>query len=100
MTAKTVTRAHLCVAVHREVGLSHAESAKLVALVFKEITDCLERCETVKLSSFGAFVVRHKGQRTGRNPKTGKEIPISPRRVIVFKPSDVLRQSINSAARE
>ena len=67
----------------------------LVELVLKEITDCLERGETVKLSSFGSFVVRKKGQRIGRNPKTGKEAPISPRRVMVFKPSAVLKHRIN-----
>jgi len=65
--------------------------------VLKEITDCLERGETVKLSSFGSFVVRKKGQRIGRNPKTGKEVPISPRRVMVFKPSAILKQQINTA---
>jgi integration host factor subunit alpha len=68
-----------------------------VELLLKEITDCLERSETVKLSSFGSFVVRKKGQRIGRNPKTGKEAPISPRRVMVFKPSAILKQRINSA---
>ena len=73
------------------------ESAALVELVLKEITDCLERGETVKLSSFGSFVVRKKGQRIGRNPKTGKEVPISPRRVMVFKPSAILKQRINAA---
>ena len=78
------------------VGLSRTESAALVELVLKEITDCLERGETVKLSSFGSFVVRKKGQRIGRNPKTGKEVPISPRRVMVFKPSAILKQRINS----
>ena len=72
-----------------------ALSATLVELVLKEITDCLERGETVKLSSFGSFVVRKKGQRIGRNPKTGKEVPISPRRVMVFKPSAILKQRIN-----
>ena len=66
--------------------------------MLKEITDCLERGETVKLSSFGSFVVRKKGQRIGRNPKTGKEVPISPRRVMVFKPSAILKQRINSGA--
>ena len=71
------------------------QSATLVELVLKEITDCLERGETVKLSSFGSFVVRKKGQRVGRNPKTGKEVPISPRRVMVFEPSAILKQRIN-----
>src|SRR5438105_2762369 len=80
MAGKTVTRADLCEAVYQKVGLSRTESAMLVELVLKEITDCLERGETVKLSSFGSFVVRKKGQRIGRNPKTGKEVPISPRR--------------------
>src|SRR6476646_8817605 len=97
MTGKTVTRADLCEAVYQKVGLSRTESATLVELVLKEITDCLERGETVKLSSFGSFVVRKKGQRIGRNPKTGKEVPISPRRVMVFKPSAILKQRINGA---
>jgi integration host factor subunit alpha len=95
MAGKTVTRADLCEAVYQKVGLSRTESAMLVELVLKEITDCLERGETVKLSSFGSFVVRKKGQRIGRNPKTGKEVPISPRRVMVFKPSAILKQRIN-----
>src|SRR5260221_14116591 len=95
MTGKTVTRADLCEAVYQKVGLSRTESATLVELVLKEITDCLERGETVKLSSFGSFVVRKKGQRVGRNPKTGKEVPISPRRVMGFKPSAILKQRIN-----
>src|SRR6516165_9445400 len=68
MTGKTVTRADLCEAVYQKVGLSRTESATLVELVLKEITDCLERGETVKLSSFGSFVVRKKGQRIGRIP--------------------------------
>ncbi len=100
MTAKTVTRADLCEAVYQKVGLSRTESATLVEQVLKEITDCLERGETVKLSSFGSFVVRKKGQRIGRNPKTGKEVPISPRRVMVFKPSAILKQKINGGTGE
>src|SRR5690242_1447714 len=96
MTGKTITRADLCEAVYQKVGLSRTESSSLVELVLKEITDCLERGETVKLSSFGSFVVRNKGQRVGRNPKTGKEVPISPRRVMVFKPSAILKHRINS----
>ena len=98
MTEKTVTRADLCEAVYQKVGLSRTESAALVELVLKEITDCLERGETVKLSSFGSFVVRKKGQSIGRNPKTGTEVPISPRRVMVFKPSAILKQRINSGS--
>src|SRR5438477_7824449 len=73
MGGKTVTRADLCEAVYQKVGLSRSESATLVELVLREITDCLERGETVKLSSFGSFVVRKKGQRIGRNPKTRSE---------------------------
>ncbi len=64
--------------------------------MLREITDCLERGESVKLSSFGSFVVRKKGQRIGRNPKTGTEVPISPRRVMVFKPSVILKQHISA----
>ena len=92
----TLTRSNLCAAVHRTIGLSHAESAMLVGLVLKEISDCLERGETLKLTSFGSFVVRMKGQRVGRNPKTGKEVPIAPRLVLVFKPSAILKRRINS----
>jgi integration host factor subunit alpha len=95
MSGKTVTRADLCEAVCQKVRLSQIEAAKLVELVLTAITDCLERGETVKLSSFGLFVVRKKGQRMGRNPRTGEEAPISPRRVVVFKPSAILKQRIN-----
>jgi integration host factor subunit alpha len=90
----TVTRVDLIDAVYRIIGLSRSESARLVEQVLKEITDCLECGETVKLSSFGSFVVRTKGPRTGRNPKTGVEVPITPRRVMVFKPSDILRERV------
>src|ERR1700731_1491045 len=98
MAGKTVTRADLCEAVYQKVGLSRTESATLLDLGLKETPACPERGETVKLSSFGSFVVRKKGQRIGRNPKTGKEVPISPRRVMVFKPSAILKQRINSKA--
>jgi integration host factor subunit alpha len=96
MSGTTLTRADLSEAVYQKIGLSRTESSSLVELVLKEITGCLEGGETVKLSSFGSFVVRKKGQRIGRNPKTGKEVPISPRRVMVFKPSAELRRQINS----
>ena len=98
MARKTITRADLCEAVYQKVGLSRTESATLVELVLKEITDCLERGETVKLSSFGSFVVRSKGERVGRNPKTGVEVPITPRRVMVFKPSNILKARVNGIA--
>jgi integration host factor subunit alpha len=92
MTERTITRADLCEAVYKKTGLSRIESAALLETVLREITDCLERGETVKFSSFGTFVVRKKGQRIGRNPKTGMEVPISPRRVMTFKPSAILKQ--------
>src|SRR3981189_2568383 len=95
MTGKTVTRADLCEAVYQKVGLSRTESATLVELVLKEITDCLERGETVKLSSFGSFVVRKKGQRAARTPKGGKEGPLSRHGVLVFSPPAILKQPIN-----
>jgi integration host factor subunit alpha len=87
-------------ALYRRVGLSRAESARLVELVLKEIADCLERGEVVKLSSFGSFLVRTKGPRMGRNPKTGKVVPIMPRRVMVFRPSDILKQRLALADEE
>jgi integration host factor subunit alpha len=94
---QTLTRAQLSEAVYQTVGLSRTESAQLVERVLDEISASLMRGETVKLSSFGSFSVRQKGGRVGRNPKTGEEVPISPRRVMVFKPSNVLKQRINEA---
>jgi integration host factor subunit alpha len=81
--------------VYRRVGLSRAESAALVEVVLDEITTSLVQGETVKLSSFGSFVVRSKGQRIGRNPKSGTEVPIPPRNVLTFKPSNILKGRIN-----
>ena len=95
---RTVTRADLSETVYKRVGLSRAESAQLVQEFLDEISDAAARGETVKLSSFGSFVVRSKSQRIGRNPKTGVEVPILPRRVMVFKPSNVLKVRINGAA--
>jgi len=97
MTARTVTRADLSEAVYQEVGLSRNESADLVESVLNEVSDALVRGEMVKLSSFGSFAVRQKGERIGRNPKTGEEVPILPRRVLVFRASHVLKNRINSA---
>ncbi|KZL16734.1 Integration host factor subunit alpha [Pseudovibrio axinellae] len=97
MGSHTVTRADLCEAVYQKVGLSRTESAELVEQVLAEISASLEKGDSVKLSSFGSFIVRSKGERIGRNPKTGEEVPISPRRVMVFKPSNVLKQRINDA---
>ncbi len=96
MGGKTVTRADLCEAVYQKVGLSRTESAQLVEIVLDEISACVVRGEPVKLSSFGSFIVRQKSERVGRNPKTGEEVPISPRRVMVFKPSNVLKDRINA----
>lgn len=95
MSGKTITRAYLSEAVYQEVGLSRNESADLLELVLSEISDALTRGETVKLSSFGSFSIRQKGRRIGRNPKTGEEVPILPRRVLVFRPSQVLKSRIN-----
>lgn len=95
MTSKTVTRAQLGEAVYQEVGLSRNESADLVETVLDEISGALARGEGVKISSFGSFVLRNKGQRTGRNPKTGEEVPILPRRVLVFRASHILKDRIN-----
>lgn len=91
----TVTRAQLSEAVYQEVGLSRNESADLVETVLDEIVGALARGDIVKISSFGSFSVRSKGQRVGRNPKTGEEVPILPRRVLVFRASHVLKNRIN-----
>ena len=99
MTGSTVTRAQLSEAVYQEVGLSRNESADLVENVLNEISETLVRGETVKISSFGSFWVRQKGQRIGRNPKTGEEVPILPRKVLVFRPSHVLKNKINEGAK-
>ena len=96
MSHKTITRAELSEAVYQRIGLSRTDSAELVELVLREISDTLAAGETVKLSSFGSFLVRDKGARVGRNPKTGIEVPIEPRRVLSFKPSNILKQRINS----
>jgi integration host factor subunit alpha len=100
MASKTITRADLSEAIYRKVGLSRAESAKLVEQVLGEICDSLAAGEAVKLSGFGNFMVRSKGERVGRNPKTGVEVPIEKRRVMVFKPSDKLRAHMNGEAAE
>ena len=95
MAGKTVTRAQLAESVYQEVGLSRSESAGLVDAILGEISDSLLREGSVKISSFGTFAVRRKGRRVGRNPKTGEEVPILPRRVLVFRASQVLKERIN-----
>ena len=95
MTGKTITRVELCDAVHRKTGLSRSECMGLVELVLQQIAGPLAKGENVKLSTFGTFIVRRKDERPGRNPKTGTEVPISPRRVVVFKASAILKQQVN-----
>ena len=97
MGGKTLTGADLAEAVFQKVGLPRNESAEIVELVLREIVSSLERGHTVKLSSFGSFGIRDKGQRIGRNPKTGQEVPITPRRVLVFRASNIMKQRINEA---
>jgi integration host factor subunit alpha len=95
MGTRTLTRADLTEAVFNAVGLSRNESAQMVEDILEELSSALSRGESVKLSSFGTFQVRQKAQRVGRNPKTGDEVPIAPRRVLVFRPSHVLKSQIN-----
>ena len=98
MVGKTVTRTDLSEAVYQKVGLSRAESARLVEQVLGEIGDSLVAGKAVKLSGFGTFIVRNKGERVGRNPKTGVEVPIKQRRVMLFKPSNLLKAHMNGEA--
>jgi integration host factor subunit alpha len=95
---KTVTRAHLAERIYMQVGLSRNESADLLEAVLERVSVALEAGESVKISGFGTFSVRQKGRRVGRNPKTGVEVPILPRRVLVFRPSQVLKAEINGQA--
>ena len=93
----TLTRADLAEALHHEVGLSRADSAKLVEQVLAHMCDALANGENVKISGFGSFILRDKGERIGRNPKTGVEVPIAPRRVLTFRASQMMRDRIVSA---
>lgn len=95
MTNRTITRADLAEAVYEQVGLSRNESSDLVELVLEEISKNLIENKNVKISSFGSFSIREKGERIGRNPKTGVEVPILPRKVLVFRASHVLKDRIN-----
>jgi integration host factor subunit alpha len=94
--SKTLTRADLAEAVVQKIGLPRNESQELVETILREISDSLSRGEAVKLSSFGSFGIRAKAQRMGRNPKTGEEVPITPRRVLVFRPSNIMKDKINA----
>lgn len=95
MEGQTLTRADIADAVYEEVGLSRHESAELVEAVIDEVCDALVEGDNVKISGFGSFSVREKGERIGRNPKTGEEIPILPRKVLVFRASHVLKDTMN-----
>jgi len=97
MSDKTVTRADLTEAVYEAVGLSRNESADLVESVLSTVSETLVAGENVKISSFGSFVLRDKGERIGRNPKTGEEVPIEARRVLVFRPSQVMKERIDKS---
>ena len=95
MEKSTLTRADLAEAIYQEVGLSRSESAALVEFLIEEILSSLEKGEDVKISSFGNFVVRDKKARIGRNPKTGEEVTITPRRVLSFRPSQILKRRVD-----
>ncbi len=99
MSDKTLTRMDLSEAVFREVGLSRNESAQLVESVLVHMSDALVAGETVKISSFGTFSARDKSARVGRNPKTGDEVPISPRRVLTFRPSHLMKDRVAAGNR-
>lgn len=94
----TLTRADLSEQVHREIGLSRAESASIVEQVLEHLCQALSTGQNVKISGFGSFVLREKGERVGRNPKTGVEVPIAPRRVLTFRASQMLRDRIASGS--
>jgi integration host factor subunit alpha len=91
----TLTRAEIADQLHQEVGLSKVDSAALVEQVLDNISDALVRGENVKLSGFGSFLLRDKKERIGRNPKTGVEVPITPRRVLTFRASQMAREQIS-----
>jgi integration host factor subunit alpha len=97
MADGTLTRADLTDAIYRSLGISRNESSNFVDQILEEVSQSLERGETVKISSFGTFSVRQKKQRMGRNPKTGEEVPITPRRVVTFRASHVLKDQINKS---
>ncbi|MDB9943993.1 MAG: integration host factor subunit alpha [Octadecabacter sp.] len=94
MTDKTLTRMDLADAVHEEVGLSRNESADLVESVLTQMSNALAGGDSVKISSFGTFSIRDKAARVGRNPKTGEEVPITPRRVLSFRPSHLMKDRV------
>ena len=92
--AGTLTRADLADVVHQEIGLSRAESASIVERILHHMCHSLSEGQNVKISGFGSFILRDKGERVGRNPKTGVEVPIAPRRVLTFRASQIMRERI------
>jgi integration host factor subunit alpha len=100
MKKPTLTRADLSEAVYQDIGLSRSESAQLVEQVLDTMSDAIVDGQNVKVSSFGSFIIRKKGGRIGRNPKTGQEVPIEPRRVLTFRPSQILRDRINAGPKK
>jgi integration host factor subunit alpha len=92
-----MTKAEIVDLVYEKVGFSKKEAAEIVDLVFEIIKETLEDSENIKISGFGSFVIREKNERRGRNPQTGEEITISPRKVLTFKPSQVLKKALNEA---
>ena len=95
--AGTLTRADLADVIHREIGLSRSESAGLVERILHHMCHALSEGQNVKISGFGSFILRDKGERVGRNPKTGVEVPIAPRRVLTFRASQIMRERIAKA---
>ena len=96
--SRSIIRADIAEAIYQNIGLSRNESAEIVATILDEISKSLEDGEKVKISSFGSFSVNSKNERVGRNPKTGQEVPITPRRVMTFRPSHILRDLVNSSS--
>lgn len=100
MPGRTLTRAGLVEVLHREIGLSRAESSQLVDMALQEIVGGLLRDGRVKIAGFGSFVVRDGAPRVGRNPRTGEAVPIGPRRTLLFRPSRELRLRLNAGEDE
>jgi integration host factor subunit alpha len=95
---RSLIRADIAEAIYQKIGLSRNESADMVGTILDEISESLEKGNNVKITSFGSFTVRNKSQRIGRNPKTGQEVPITPRRVLSFRPSHILRKKVNTSS--
>ena len=92
---KTITRVSLTEAIYEEIGLSRKDSAEILDIAIEEMKESLIKGEDVKISSFGTFGLHRKNARMGRNPKTGTDAEISPRTVVSFRPSQILRKAVN-----